>query len=802
MFRNYIKLTARNLIKQKTYSFINLFGLAIAISFCILIFLFIRDEVSHDSFHQNADRLYKVNMLRKRANGSISTDSMTPPPVGPALKEEFPEITHMARFKKRGDIVIYQGQSSRESIALADPDFFKMFSFPLIKGDPQTVLEDRKSVVLREEVAKRYFGNENPMGKILSIKMGRRFFDFAVAGVARDIPPNSSITFDFLVSFDRVKDYTPANLLNQWTGSTTLSFVEIQQGARKTGLENKFPSFIQKHMGAVIQKEHGGDGSAYQLELQPLRDIYLNTKVRSTYVAGSNPLYSYILGGIALLILVIAAINYMNLAIARSATRLREIGVRKVLGASRKKLMFQFFGESLFLSSISLCAGIALAELFLPAFNQFTNKKLAIGYFSDWTIPLSLLGLTLIVGLFSGVYPALFLSRFRPIEVLRSHFRIGGNSKFSRWLVVVQFTLSAFLIISTLIMTHQLSFLRNRDLGIQGEQAVIIPTQGSPQGTQLVERFRNELGSNSSILGVAGSSMALGNDRSYAESVVRFQTSELMTHYFWIDQDFLKTLDLEIVEGRDFAREFTSDPKESVIVNETLVKEMGWDSAVGKQIRTFMGRREPLTVIGVVRDFHFESLHSQIKPAVFYIETKFPLEFIYVKINTGDIQSTLGFLEDTWKKNVPHYPFMYSFLDEEFQKLYRSEERWQKIVRTTSIFAIVISCLGLFGLSALVITRRTKEIGIRKVMGASVPGLTRMFSLDFLKLVIFANIIAWPMAFYAMSRWLRSFAFRIHITLGVFLLAAAVAASIALLTVGIQAVKAAMANPVESLRYE
>jgi putative ABC transport system permease protein len=802
MLKNYIKISARNLLRQKVYSSINIFGLAIALAFCILIFLFVRDEMTHDSFHKNADRLYKVNLLRKQDDGSMSTDSMTPPPVGPVLKEEFPEIAHMARFKKRGDIVIYQGQSSRESIALADPDFFKMFSFPLIKGNPQTVLEDRKSVVLREAVAKKYFGNENPMGKILSIKMGRRFFDFAVAGVAQDIPHNSSITFDFLVSFDRVKDYTPENLLNQWTGSTTLSFVELQEGASRTGLENKFPSFIWKHMGAVIQKRHSGDAAAFQLELQPLRNIYLDTRVRSSYVAGSNPLYSYILGGIALFILVIAAINYMNLAIARSAARFREIGVRKVLGADRKKLMFQFFGESLFLSFISLCVGIVLAELFLPAFNHFTNKKLAIGYFSDWSTLTSIVILMVFVGIVSGIYPALFLSRFRPAEVLKSHLKVGGKSKFSRWLVVIQFTLSTFLIISTLIMTHQLSFLRNRDLGIHGEQVVIIPTQGSPQGNRLVERFRNELSSDSSILGVTGASMALGNDRSYAESVVRFQTSELMTHYFWIDQDFLKTLDLEVIEGRDFAREFTSDPKESVIVNETLVKEMGWVSAVGKQIRTFMGRREPLTVIGVVRDFHFESLHSQIKPAVFYIEPKFPLDFIYVKIGIGDIQNTLGYLEDTWKKNVPNYPFMYSFLDEEFQKLYRSEERWQQIIRIASIFAIIISCLGLFGLSALAITRRTKEIGIRKVLGASVAGLTRMFSMGFLKLVLFANIIAWPMAYYAMSRWLRSFAFRVGIGLEEFLMAAAIAAAITLLTVGVQSARAAMASPAESLRYE
>jgi len=802
MFRNYIKVAARNILKQKIFSFINIFGLAIAITFCILIFLFVRDEVTHDSFHQNADRLYRVNMLSKNDDGSMSTHGLTAPPLGPAFLEEFPEIVHMARFKKRGDVVNFQGQSSRESIALADPDFFKMFSFRLIKGNPQTVLADRNSVVLREEVAKRYFGNEDPIGKILSIKMGRRFFDFTVAGVAQDIPQNSSITFDFLVPFDRVRDYTPENLLNQWFGFTTLTFIELQKGTREAELRNKFPSFIQNYLGAAVQKDRRGDLSAYQMEIQPLREIYLNTNVRSYYVAGSNPLYSYILGGIALLILIIAAINYMNLAIARSAARFREIGVRKVLGADRRKLMNQFFCESLFFSFISLCLGIALAELILPAFNNFTSKKLAIGYFSDWTTLFSLMGLMFIVGLFSGSYPALFLSGFRPVEVLRSHLKIGGKSKFSRWLVVVQFTLSIFLVISTLIMTHQLNYLQKRDLGIRGEQVVIIPTQGSPLGTQLVERFRNEQASYENILGVTGSCEALGNEGTYTVSVVRFQTAKIMAHYFFIDQDFLKTLELEIVEGRDFAREFTSDPKESVIVNETLVKEMGWDSAVGKQIRTFMGRKEPLTVVGVVKDFHFESLRTKIKPAIFYIEPRNPLDFIYVRISPDDVPATLGLLESTWKKNAPNFPFMYSFLDEEFHKLYRMEERWQRIIRNTSIFAIAISCLGLFGLSALVIARRTKEIGIRKVLGASVAGLTRMVSMEYLKMVLFANIIAWPMAYYAMNRWLRTFAFRIDLELWIFLLAAFIAVAVAVLTVSMQAVRAALADPVESLRYE
>jgi putative ABC transport system permease protein len=802
MFRSYIEIALRNFSKQKLYSFINIFGLAVAIAFCLLIMLFVRDEVTHDSFHEKADRLYRVNILTKNDEGRLSSSTLCPPPLGPAFQEEFPELAHMSRFIKRGDVVNYEGQSSRESIALADPDFFKMFSFKLERGDPQTVLINRDSVVLREEISRRYFGDENPIGKVLSIKMGSRFFDFAVSGVVRNIPQNSSITFDFLVPYDRVRDYIPESYLNQWTGLTTSTFIELQRDIPAAELESKFPSFVRKHLGEIIEKRAGGDLSAFQIELQPLQKIYLSTEGRSYYMASSNPIYSYILSGIALLILIIAAINYMNLAIARYTTRLREIGMRKVLGAGRKNLMHQFFGESIFFSFISLCMGIAFAELFLPAFNHFVGKKLAIGYFSHWTTMAFFIGLMFAVGLVSGSYPALFLSGFRPSEVLRSQLRITGKSRFSRWLVVVQFTLSVFLIISTIIMSHQLTYMKKKDLGIQGEQVIVISTQGSPKGTQLVDRFRNILSSHHDILSVSGSCMALGNEGTYAVSSVRAQNSKTMAHYFFIDHDFLKTVGVDIVKGRDFSKTYTSDPQESVIVNESLVNEMGWDTALGKQIRTFMGRREPLTVIGVARDFHFESLHTQIRPAIFYIEPRNQLEFIYAKISSDDIPGTLRLLEDTWKQAAPNLPFMYTFLDEQFNKLYRAEERWSAIVSYASVFAIVISCLGLFGLSALAIARRTKEIGIRKVLGASVTGLARMVSVDFLKLVILANILAWPLAYYAMNRWLLSFAFRIDVKIWVFLLAAIISGGIAVLTLSYQAIKAAFADPVESLRYE
>jgi putative ABC transport system permease protein len=802
MFKNYIKIAARNLFKQKVYSFINIFGLATAIAFCILIFLFVRDEIAHDSFHEKADRLFRVTILNKDEGGRISAHAMNPPPLGPALKQEFSEVIRMARFKKKGDVVAYQGKSTRESITLVGPDFFEMFSFPLIQGTPQTVLQDRNSVVLTEHMAKKYFGQEEPLGKVLSIKLGARFYDFIVSGVAENVPSNSSITFDFVVAFDRVEDFTPKRQLNQWTGFTTLTFIELQKGVPALDLEEKFPGFIKKYKGQDSGKYRGGDYSSVQIRLQPLKDIYLNTHITSSYQSGSSPVYSYILSGIAFLILIIAAINYMNLAIARSTIRLREIGLRKVLGASRKKLIHQFLGESFLFSFISLSTGIVLAEIFLPAFNSFTGKTLAIHYLSDWTTLSSLIILMLLVGFLSGGYPALILSGFHPADVFRSPLRIGGKSKFSRGLVVVQFFLAIFLIISTLVMSRQLAFLQKKKLGFSGDQVVIIPTQGSVPGTLLVDRFRNELTFYEEVSRVTGSVQSLGNDRTYIASPVLFEKKRVMSHYFLVDHDFLDTIELDMNEGRNFSRKFQSDPEESVIVNQALVKEMGWQSAIGKRIKTFMGRKELLTVIGVVKDFHFESLHHSIKPAILYIEPRWPLEFIYVKIDPGNILKSLDLLGATWKKNAPNFPFLYSFLDEEFDKLYRDDKRWRNILSTTAVFAILISCLGLFGLSALAIARRTKEIGIRKVLGASVQGIAGMVSFDFLKLVALANVFAWPMAYFAMNRWLRNFAFRNDIQLGVFFLAAAMAAAIALITVGLLAVKAASADPVDSLRYE
>lgn len=802
MLRNYIKIALRGLVKQKLYSFITVFGLAIAIAFCILILLFVRDEVTHDNFHKMADQIYRVIILGREDDGSLSYHAVTPPPLGPAFQSEFPEIEYMTRWIKRGEVVNYQGQSFRESIALADPDFFRIFSFPLIEGDPRTVLQDRNSVVLREEIVRKYFGDKDPIGKLISIKLGTNFYDFTVSGIAQNMPGNSSISFDFLVSYDRMKDFTPERYLNQWTGFTTLTFVELQSRASASSIKDKFPAFIRKHLASVIEKYMGGDYSAVQFKLQPLKGIYLDTKMRSSYMAGSNPLYSYILSGIALLILIIAAINYMNLTIARSTARLKEIGVRKVLGANRKKLAIQFLGESTFSSFISLWIGIVFVELSLPIFNNLAGKTLKVNYLSNRGSLLALAGLMLLVGFFSGSYPALFLSGFRPVEVLRSRLKMGGKSKISRGLVVVQFSLSIFLIISTLVMTHQLNYLRNRNIGIQGDQVIIIPMQGSSQGNHLVDRFRNELASRANVLGVSGSNAAISNDRTYAVSMIRSQRAELMAHYFFITFDFFETVGLEIVKGRDFSRVYTSDPEESVIVNETLVKEMGWDSPIGREIKTFMGRKKPLTVIGVVKDFHFESLRYQIKPAIFYIEPRSQLDYIYVNISPTNIPSTIVLLKEIWKKSVSNYPFIYTFLDEEYQKLYIAEERWNTILSYTSLFAIIISCLGLFGLSALVIARRTKEIGIRKVLGASVLGLSRMVSLEYLKLVALANIIAWPLAYYAMSRWLRGFAFRIDIEIWIFVLAAVIAGFLAILTISLQAIRAASADPIESLRYE
>ncbi len=805
MLRNYLKIALRNLFRNKIYSFINIFGLSVGIAFCILIYLFVRNEWSYDTFHKNARLIYRAAVFENYSEQQQYFNTVTPFPLAQALEQNFPEVQRCVRIADVSDLVRQGEITFPERYHLVDPDFLEVFSFPLLQGEPESVLRTPNSVVLTEEMSKKYFGIEDPIGKTLSIKFAGGFQDFLITGIARNVPINSSIQFDFLLSFERAKELWGERMRKNWFNVIPETYVQVQDGVRGMELERKLPSLVKQIMGERYKE------GAYILRLQPLTTIHLDTSYPSGIEPTSDPANSYVLAGIALLVLLIACINFMTLSIGRSVSRSREVGVRKVVGAVRSQLMRQFWGEAVLLSFFSLFLGIGTAVLLMPTFNSLANKNLHLAF--DVTTFFVLLGLMGVVGFIAGSYPAGFLSAFKPVEVLKGKERQGNRNFLSHGLVVVQFALSIFLMISTIVMSEQLHFLRGKNLGYNSEQVVVITTNSNPQeGMRLVELFRNDLGKKTGIIQIAGSIYTFGA----GWETVDFHTDDGIFREFYlnrVDHDFLDTLGIELAAGRNFSKDFPSDLREAVIVNEAFAEEFNWQSPIGERLP---GRRFPThRVIGVVKDFNFESLHDPIRPMMLVLDfttiyqgienhsvSSSRAPKIFVRIKPDNIPQTIALLKDTWEKIAPNVPFNFSFLDDDVDRLYRTEERWGKIVNYSSFFAILIACLGLFGLASLTITRRTKEICIRKVLGSSEAGVIRILCKDFAKLVLIANIIAWPVAYYAMYSWLEGFAFRTSIGLWIFFLAAALAFVIALATVSFQAVKAALINPVDGLRYE
>jgi putative ABC transport system permease protein len=791
MLRNYLIVAVRNLLRHRGYSAINVVGLAVGMAFCILTFLFVQNEWTYDTFHENAGRIYRVYKVSKGQKGETRRSVESHTPLAPALAN-FPEIRRAVRVMSWGGPVNVEGKVFRESWLFADPAFFEMFSFPLRQGDPRTALQDKSGIVISEDMSRKYFGDENPMGKRISLKSVDPFQDegtvhsFVVTGVVRPAPSNSTIRFDFLIPYENVNmlDLDP----NSWDRSisSNSTYVQLLDHVQVSELEAKFPLLIQS-----IQRLKR---DSVQLRLQPLTDIYLN---RSIYNSGpvGNLQYSYILSGISLLVLFIACVNFVNMAVGRSATRAREVGVRKVVGAGRMQLIRQFWGESVLLSFIALFIGIALAELMLPAFNSLTDQNLSMDGYASGPVLFFLVGLTLFVGLTAGSYPALVLSGFHPVEVLNRRLRVGGKNLFGRSLMVLQFALSIFFIVSAAVMFRQVRFLKAQDLGFNVEQIVAIDMWGlSDREKELVlSRFRKELSRHPGIVDISWTTSLFNRGGGY---LTLLNGQYVFVAKIGVDYNYLDMMGLQVIEGQKL-----SEGVKGVLVNEALVKAYGWNEAIGQPFKgTEMdGLRNP-KVIGVVKNFHHESLRHEIRPAILYA-TAHP-NYLLTKIRPQNIPATLAILKNRWHQFVPDLPFDFFFLDEHVDRQYRAEERWGRIIGYSAVLAIFIACLGLFGLAAYTAERRTKEIGIRKVLGASVTNIVTLLSKEFVILVGIANLIAWPVAFYAMRRWLQDFAYRIELGPGVFALGGALALFIALLTVISQAIKAARANPVEALRYE
>jgi putative ABC transport system permease protein len=792
MLWNYLKVIWRNIRRYKGYSFINIVGLAVGLASCILILLWVQDELSYDRFHNNGNDLYRVVAEWRKTEPATHYWPVCAP-LAPALKGEYPEIIKAARFTRlrRGQLVKFRDKNFTEAqICLTDPDFFQMFTFPFVKGDVQTALSNPESIVLTEEMAAKYFGIEDPLGKTLNIN---NEYDFTVTGVVKNIPHNSHLRFDFLASFVRIEDFERAwAVLDNWTLNGFATYVELEESVSAAALTDKISDYLQRKIPE----------SKDVLYLQPIRDIHLYSSHIQFGIEGQGDIrYVYIFSIVALFVLIIASINFMNLSTARSSNRAKEVGLRKVVGAKRTQLIRQFFCESVVMAFCSLILAVVLVELFLPLFINLSGKQLSLDFASHTNILFAIVLLTLMTGFLSGSYPALFLSSLRPVKILKGISKTEGQGYlFRRILVVSQFSLSVLLIICTVVVSHQVGFMRNKKLGLDKEQVAYFPIRD--ELIPRYESFKSELLKNPGIKNVAASSNLPTSGVILTTDKVTWEGKNpddiVVLEVTSAGYDFIETFNMEMVKGRSFSKEFPSDEEEAIVINETAEKIIGIEDPVGRQL--FFGE-SAVTIIGVVKDYHFKSLHSEIEPLVLAIVPDL-YRYVFVKLDAADIPNTLIDIESTWKSFFPDTPFDFHFLDEAYERLYRSEQQMGTLFNSFTILAVFISCLGLFGLASFMAEKRTKEIGIRKVLGASVIGIVALLNKQFTKWVLIANIIAWPIAYYAMFRWLQGFAYRINLGIWIFALAAIVALGIAVVTVSYQSIKAALANPADSLRYE
>lgn len=810
MLQNYFKIAFRNLLRHKVFSFINLLGLTIGLTCCLLIALFILDELSYDRYHEKADRIYRMTRSFLEKDGSVQLHlGHVAPPFGPLIKNDFKEVEEVVRLLQNTLNFRYEDKVfTEQDVFMAEENLFKVFTIPVLKGNPDKALVDPFTVMLSDEMAKKYFGNEDPMDKVMQVD-GQ--FTAKVSGVFKKFPSNAHFHPDFLVSFSTLRDssiYGEEGLRTNWGNNSFSTFLLLPKNYDPKRLEAQFPAFLDRHMGAAMPPEVPKPSTWTKLYLNKLTDIHLYSHLDSEIETNGDIKRVYIFSGIALLILLIAAINYMNLSTARSATRAKEIGIRKVAGAQQGELMRQFLSESLLMTLLAMVLAVGLTWLLLPLLEGLTGKDLTIQSIFNKQFALLAIGVSALVGLLSGIYPALFMSSFQPITVLKGVFKVGGgNVSLRKVLVIGQFCISIILISCTGIVFQQLKYMQDKSLGFDKEHVITLPYYGS-----LSERwdgFRTVLMSDPNVKDVARSQLIPSDRLLNSLGTAKVQMGDTLTpssaslKFVATDHDFFKTYGIHFAAGRDFSREYGTDDTTAFIINETAMRMIGWQDpqeGIGKPFE-YGGRRGQL--IGIVKDFNFESLHESINPIVFFIpRNRSNFNNISIKISGNNIQHTLSHVEKTWQQFLQQFPYQYTFLDEDFGQLYEAEQRQGRLFTIFSGIAIFIACLGLFGLAAFATSQRVKEIGVRKVLGASVGNIVTLISKDFLWLVLIAAVIAVPVAWYAMSTWLEDFAYRINLPWWMFALAGFIALLVALGTVSFQAVRAAVVNPVKSLRSE
>jgi putative ABC transport system permease protein len=802
---NYVKIVLRKIRRQKGYSFINIIGLAVGMACCLIMVLYIHSELSFDTFHENADRIYALGVQSERAGYEFRGTSSNAK-AAEVLQNEYPEVEQAVRYGFKPETSFtYEGKRfTLGQILYADENVFKVFTWPMIKGSPDSALSAPHTMVITEEIADKCFGESEPIGKILEFSAEEAF---VVTGVVKNVPDNSWINFDALCSFRTL--YTQESLkplLTDWLSHNYSTYLLLKEGVRAADLEKKFPALLERFAGDEMRAR----GATESLFLHPLRQLYLNPP----WTSRGPIFYVYIFSVAAVLVLLIACFNFMNLSTARSTTRAHEVGIRKVLGASRKSLIGQFFSESLLYSLVSLLLAVLLVQLILPSVNSLTRRTLSLANVGlPWLVP-GLILLTLFVGLAAGSYPALLLSRFIPVRVLRGKLRSDrSNLKLRRGLVLLQFVISISLVICTAIIIRQLFFLQHTDVGFNKENVVVVQASDDAIRKSLAvikEKFKKS----PNIIRVSASSTIPGG--SYPNNMKipegREESEAVLMDEINADQDFLSTLGIELVDGRNFSKEFGSDELTSVIINETAVKEFGWDSPLGKTIksrdpRKADGQYKEMTVIGVVKDFNLRNVTQKIEPV--YIgcdpDDLRPwnyMDVISVRIKPDDLAGTLDFMKKQWGEFFPDFPFGYSFMDDIFGAQFLQMERSREILTYFSLLAIFVSCLGLYGMASFSVVQRTKEVGIRKVLGSTTAGIVTLLGRELIGLILLANLIAWPVSFFAMNQWIRNFPYRAKIGIEMFVGSSLVVLLIGLLTVSYQTVKAALSNPADSLRYE
>lgn len=814
MIKNYFKIAIRNLFKQKGLSLINILGLSIGLACFSLFLLYAINELTYDRQHENGDNIFRVYRWTKAFGGQEARgDAHLPMPLGPAMQETFPEVEEVVRFRTAWgeNFVRSNGQIQRTGVTFADPNVFEVFTFPMIYGPKQEALEDLQSVVLTKSTAIRLFGEENPTGKTLEIKLEDSFQPFTVTGVTEDQPANSTIHFEVMANYQYLASKTRNGERYQgnWRRSAFMTFLQLKPGSGLPKAEDRLLAFRNEHYPDTERemREAGRwteEGAPVTYRLQPLREMHTDTRIPGGFRSAIEPRNIWILLGIAAGVLLIACINFTTLAIGRSVGRAREVGVRKVIGSSRKQLIGQFLTESLLLSGLAAGIGLGLGYLLLPAFNELADRELVFSLQQYPELGWLSLGLVLVVGLLAGSYPALVMSGFRPVEVLKTKVRLGGSNLFTKSLVTLQFVLSIGLIASTLIILQQLRYLHNQYPGFNKENVVVINAEGTDIET-VWPRFQNAMSQRSDILGVTSAEASLGANQGYSRSAFEYQDELKSIYEYYVDDQYLSVMDIPLLTGRNFDPSISSDTLTSVIFNESAAKDFGWtaESAIGQPLTGYTQdtERTPV-VIGVVKDFNFFSFRETVEPQMFHqFQDYQPYRFL-VRIPAGNPAPTLGNIEREWAAIVPDFPFTYSFLDEDINQFYQAEERWGTIVAWAGGMGIFLACLGLLGLAALAAANRTKEIGIRKVLGASLTGIVGLLSKDFIRLVAIACLIAVPPAWYFMQRWLENFAYRIEIQWWVFAVVGVLALLIAFITVGFQGIRAATTNPVKSLKSE